>query len=373
MSATAVGCARCGTILDPNFRFCPECALPAQGETVLSTEIADLRRRVEAQAAAPKGAPWGRYLGLVGLLLFNQDLMNRLLPAVDEGQSAQELIPRRPRIEPQWESIAPGTFPFGPPAGRRTATIPYAFRISKHEVTNELWLDFLRSEGRRLVDLGLWQEAFPRQDEAWKSDGPGVARLAPERRTYPVTNVSPNAIGEFCDWMTRRLAEPGVQIRMPTQLEWEYAARGADARTYTWGEGDVSVPIPYAGGDTRLRTGIKSRAVRVDDPQLVEDDLSAKGVVAMGTNVAEWTLMVDLDERKDGDAPEREVVSDIPSLGLGEAIRSRFLNVAWRGASFAHDAEAARRLAQVWERTPSEPTAYRDNIGVRLVRVRTGK
>src|SRR5690348_3240452 len=95
MAAVATGCARCGTILDPRFRFCPECALPATGETVLSTDIAEVRRRIEAQAAAPKRPPWSRYLflstatavvaaaGVVGVLVFDPGLLNRVLPPAE--------------------------------------------------------------------------------------------------------------------------------------------------------------------------------------------------------------------------------------------------------------------------------------------------
>jgi formylglycine-generating enzyme required for sulfatase activity len=381
MSSSPTGCARCGTILDPHFRFCPECGLPASGEAVLSTEIADLKRRVESEAVAAPRRPWGRWIvagattgmlavaGLLGLVVFDRDLLERVFPPERSGLPASEVVPVRARLQPEWISVPAGDFHYDNPAENRTANVPYPYRISKHEVTNELWLEFLRSEGRRLVEASLWEEAYPKQ-EGWSSDAPGAAKLASEWRRYPVTNVSPNAIADFCDWLTRRLDEPGTQIRMPTQFEWEYAARGPRDRRYPWGDDDVVVEQPRAGDRTRPRTGIYSANVAVDDQRLAEDDTSAMGVVALGTNVSEWTLLLDVDTDS---APEREMTGDIPAAGIGEAVRQHLLKVAWRGASFISEIEDARRLATVWRYSVSEPTDARNDRGVRLVRVKLGK
>jgi formylglycine-generating enzyme required for sulfatase activity len=52
-------------------------------------------------------------------------------------------------------------------------------------------------------------------------------------RNWPVRGVSWLDAQAFAAWRTRK---EGVAYRLPTDLEWEVAARGTDGRRYTWGE-----------------------------------------------------------------------------------------------------------------------------------------
>jgi formylglycine-generating enzyme required for sulfatase activity len=375
--ASPAGCARCGTILGGNFRFCPECGLPVSGESVLSTEIAELRRRVEADSTAARSAAWRRYLlpvaatamsvfvVVLGLVLFNNSLLNRLFPESDPSREGAAM-PAAPHWEPVWKEIKHGTFIYGMKTDNRQGQVPYDFLMSKYEVPNSLWFEFITAERRRLVDLRLWQEAFPAHVDGWTMEN-DVVHLAEKRRNYPVTDVSPIVIAEFCAWLTNRLNRPGWEIRIPTQMEWEYAARGTDGRTYPWGEGDVAITIPRAGGETRSRSGIDSAPFNVDDEQLADDDTSPFGVVAMGVNVSEWTLLVNTGE-KSSDAPKWEDVTEIPAVsGLRDAIEQHELLVARRGASHACSRADARRLAQAWRRAPFGPRDAGSDVGDRLL------
>jgi formylglycine-generating enzyme required for sulfatase activity len=53
------------------------------------------------------------------------------------------------------------------------------------------------------------------------------------RENHPVHGVSREAMEAYCDWLSR---ETGLRYRLPTEAEWEKAARGADGRAYPWGE-----------------------------------------------------------------------------------------------------------------------------------------
>lgn len=386
-TASLAGCARCGTILDPHFRFCPECGLPVTGEGPMSTEIAEVRRRVESVASGRESSGWRRYalpvvttasltfIAAVGLAIFNRNVLNWLLPATRAERPAPA-VARVRTWEPEWVSIPKGQFVCGDPQEDRKGEVPYAFNMSKYEVPNRLWAEYLATEWSALREAGLAQESYPRDVDGWSLDPSGTPRLAPAFRDYPVTNVSPVAIAQFCAWATRRLNREGVEIRMPTDLEWEYAARGEKGQVYSWGDEDVLVVQLFTGGNLIPRSGINSAALAVSDARLATDDTSPFGVVAMGTNVAEYTLLPGREESR----LQREDMREFPSSAeLREAIEQQVLKVYWRCAAVSSQARTERDLETVrwalkaWQKAYSEPRDYRHDRGIRLVKVKTTK
>ncbi|MDM8550088.1 SUMF1/EgtB/PvdO family nonheme iron enzyme [Desulfobacterales bacterium HSG2] len=74
------------------------------------------------------------------------------------------------------------------------------------------------------------QESGYQPEEDWEEDN--------EYDNHPVVNVSWHDAVAYCEWLTEKLREQGHQwqIQLPTEAQWEKAARGTDGRIYPWGD-----------------------------------------------------------------------------------------------------------------------------------------
>jgi len=93
-----------------------------------------------------------------------------------------------------------------------------AFWIDKLEVTNAMYM--------LCVQAGA---CTPPED--WASDKRPFYFNNEEYKDYPVVHVTWDQASTYCAWTKRRL---------PTEAEWERAARGDDFRNYPWGDEPVS-------------------------------------------------------------------------------------------------------------------------------------
>ncbi len=126
--------------------------------------------------------------------------------AVRYNDSSRPLTARSSAM-PEWVTIPAGKFLFG--EDKREIILP-AFQISKFPITNQQYEYFL---------LANPQHPVPGN---WKS------REAPVGKSrHPVVMVTLQDAFAFCRW---------VDARLPSEQEWEKAARGERGDTYPWGE-----------------------------------------------------------------------------------------------------------------------------------------
>ena len=87
----------------------------------------------------------------------------------------------------------------------------------------------------------------------------------------------------FCRWLSRAL---GCEIRLPSEQEWEKAARGADGREFPWGEfapGHANIDERWGGEGTHY-LGFTSAV------GIYPQGASPCGALDMAGNVWEWCL-----------------------------------------------------------------------------------
>jgi serine/threonine-protein kinase len=135
------------------------------------------------------------------------------------------------------------------------------FYLAKYEVTNREYSEFVQGAGYK-APRG-WRGTYPT----------GSAQM-------PVTNVTWDDAVAYVKWRSQR---DGIAYRLPTQDEWEYAARGNDARAYPWGDfwNDSFVNGNKEPG--------KGDTIPVDQPPNSTTDVSPFRVFGLGGNVSEWT------------------------------------------------------------------------------------
>ncbi len=176
--------------------------------------------------------------------------------------------------------ISGGAFRMGTEAGDRpTNDSPEhpvnvkSFWIDRYEVTNGEFERFIAAKGYEkkeywTEDGFAWVTSMERKSpDKWAKR---KELLGDEFGKHPVTGVSwfeADAFARFCG------------KRLPTEKEWERAARSVDARKYPWGNDfKVGFKIP-APGDRSATDPIGSNPA----------DISADGVFDMGASVSEWT------------------------------------------------------------------------------------
>jgi len=100
-----------------------------------------------------------------------------------------------------------------------------SFWIDKYEVTNAQFSAFLNEQGNRTEGGVAWLDLT--DEDCQIEQVSGEYRPKSEYDSHPVIEVSWYGAVAYCEW---------AGARLPTEAEWEYAARGPQENVYPWGD-----------------------------------------------------------------------------------------------------------------------------------------
>jgi formylglycine-generating enzyme required for sulfatase activity len=139
-----------------------------------------------------------------------------------------------------------------------------AFYIDRYEVTNEMYDRFVKATG-------------------YVAEGPWETYFTPGKERYPVVAVTWNDAMEYCKYVNKRL---------PTEAEWEKAARGTDGRMYPWGPRFDRNRCNNGNLDSQDLIGLMNVIAGNRGTLPIgafPDGSSPYGIADMAGNVCEWT------------------------------------------------------------------------------------
>lgn len=204
---------------------------------------------------------------------------------------------------------------------QHTVENPYAYRIARYPVTNAEFAEFVQVAGYK--------------SDAVKTDLPD----------HPVVNVSWRDAQEYCQWLTEKLRAGGMIsakeiIRLPTEAEWEKAARGEYGKEWPWGDEWDASKCNSSEGGPRTTTPVGQYSPQGDSPY---------GVADMAGNVREWC--------QSKYKPYLYKADDSREDLTGNDVR------VLRGGLFNGNRERARCAYRVYDR----PVVRLDFVGFRVV------
>lgn len=210
------------------------------------------------------------------------------------------------------------------------------FSISRYPITNAQYQAFVDDGGY----TEKWQECWT--PEGWQqiqgAKGPRTGEGSLGLRNHPAIYISWHEAQAFCRWLSRK---SGAAVALPTEAQWEKAARGVDGRRYPWGADLIPDHANYE------RTHLEGTSAAGIFPK----GASPCGAQDMAANVWEWTSSLPGAYPYDAADGREDPASAEPR--------------AMRGGSFRTDGGRIRCAA----REKSTPDHRSRAVGFRIVRL----
>lgn len=195
---------------------------------------------------------------------------------------------------------------------------------------------------QQVINTPFWISVHPITNTQWRhAVQQNAVTMRNETREYkdtsknqhPVVNVTWHQCQDFANWL-------GTEWALPTEVQWEYSARGVESLAYPFGNDFLADDVIYEGNSNKNSAEVDKR------PQ----GTSWVGAQDMAGNVWDWTNSVIQDYPYDAD-DGRE------NMALSE-------NRVLRGGSWLNIASETRSTC----RNDYDPKSYHELIGFRLVR-----
>jgi formylglycine-generating enzyme required for sulfatase activity len=149
---------------------------------------------------------------------------------------------------PQMVVIGAGSYTMGKPAsepdnfgisGPQHKVTIRRFALGRHDITRGQYAAFVAATGRRTAKGCDWSPAMQgAPDAAWNHLG------FQQDATHPVVCVTLQDANSYVAWLGR---QTGRGYRLPTEAEWEYAARAGTTTAYPWGDTASHEQANYGG------------------------------------------------------------------------------------------------------------------------------
>lgn len=264
--------------------------------------------------------------------------------------------------------IKGGRFTMGSPEseeGRKRSESPQHqveiddFWMGRYEITWDVYtlflerkmdIDSLKVKG---LEVELDVDAIASATTAYNDMSFGMGKEG-----YPAVCMTQYAATRFCEWLS---AMTGNFYRLPTEAEWEYAARAGASSAYSFGD-DVSVLDDYAW----YRSNSNKKYQKVGQKKS-----NSWGLYDMHGNVAEWTL----DQYSSETYSKRDsLTSSNPFVKPTKTYPRVVRGGSWRDYPDRLRSAARRASSMAWKRQdPQIPKSVwwhtdADFVGFRIVR-----
>jgi serine/threonine-protein kinase len=272
-------------------------------------------------------------------------------PTAGPSCAAQGQTWTRPKDKAVMVCVPAGGFPMGFPAchdswcqneaNQGPVDLP-AFWIDRYEVTNAQYQRFVSdtsfvSGAERSGVSEVFGDPNPVAEANWRSpQGPGSSLSGKD--DHPVVQMNWFSANKYCEW---------VGGRLPSEAQWEKAARGSDGRLFPWGgdapdKNSLNATTPGSSDNFRYTAPVGS----------FPEGISPYGLYDMAGNAYEWTrsLMKSYPYKPD-DGREVKGEPDVNET------------MVLRGGSFYTDYGTVR---STW-RTPGTAQFATDGTGFRCV------
>ena len=182
--------------------------------------------------------------------------------------------------------VPAGSFEMGSKAGQNTETVV-------HTVTLDgFWFD-LTEVTNGMYDLCVQAgKCDPPSQVGSMNLSPSTHFNSPQYKDYPVIYVNWDKAAAYCAWAG---TASSVKVRLPTEAEWEKAARGDDGRVHPWGSADPTCDLANFTSIIVVTEGdlMMTKDLPCTDGTVAVGSLPAGsspyGALDMAGNVWEWT------------------------------------------------------------------------------------